>query len=357
MSQEAKSIKAAQRLVMDRLKYSHDEADYFIRVILRNDLSILRRKDSGKFILGCTRMYLDGQLNNAMAFCQLNTAIRYVSDNRINDYDRNLNGLSCDEFIKQQSDGISKQIEESRRYVESHSFHRNREYTILQVNSYEECKKFGKYTSWCLSHLKSMYDNYSLDGINQFYIVLRDGFENVPKKRGEGYPRDDYGRSMIVLSVNVDGNLNTCTMRWDHDVRIDCDHTMTVEEISDLLGVNFYEVFKPSKRSVLFRDIIRKFKEVNNVLETDIGKYSFHIFDEKKGIYEVKQEGKYNYGENKGGKRCLVDHNGHIISDWVRYQYQVKIPQEYLDKIDPKKLHDNYEKTMREQGRYHEVLD
>lgn len=352
MSQETKSITAARKLVMERLGYTHGQADHFVRVLLRNDLSILRRKDAAKFILGSTRMFLDGQLDNALAFNELNTAIRFVADHRIHDYDRDMNGLSCDEFIRQQSPLIVEDIERMKKRINAQKYVRNYDYEILKVESFEDCKKFEDYTSWCISHLKSMYDNYSLGGMNQFYILLKKGYKDVPKVKGPGYPNDSYGLSMITLSINVKGNLNTCTMRWDHDVTIDCDHTLTEEQLSRLVGANFYEIFKPSDKGKELKKLIENFQRQNGVLETQIGKYSFHVFDANRGIYEVKQEGKYNYGENKGGKRTLIGSDGKMIMDkWVNYQFQVKIPQEYLDKVDPKRLHKEFIEEMKRKGK------
>lgn len=48
------------------------------------------------------------------------------------------------------------------------------------------------------------------------------------------------------MSVNANGSLNTCTCRWNHD-NGGGDGMMNTEEISRLIGMNFYNVFHAPK--------------------------------------------------------------------------------------------------------------
>ena len=102
--------------------------------------------------------------------------------------------------------------------------------------------KFLQWTDWCVAKSPDILDTYVHDGIGQFYVCIKDGFENIPRKEGQGFPRDEYGLSLIAVSVNEVGQLNTCTSRWNHYHGMD-DHIMTEEQLSELLGVNFYEAF------------------------------------------------------------------------------------------------------------------
>ena len=100
-SQESESIKGATRLYMERTGKSKEEADKFVRIDLRASFPPLRDKKIGKFILGVTRMYLDGQLGDSTTVANLNTTLKYVGDpTHINEYDRNLNGLSAQDLIE-----------------------------------------------------------------------------------------------------------------------------------------------------------------------------------------------------------------------------------------------------------------
>jgi hypothetical protein len=89
-----------------------------------------------------------------------------------------------------------------------------------------------------------MYQSYTKNGLGRFYFCLKPGFEKVERIEGEDCPMDDYGKSMIAISVNDDGSLNTCTCRWNHDNGGN-DNMMDTKEISEFFGVNFYKTFLP----------------------------------------------------------------------------------------------------------------
>lgn len=90
-----------------------------------------------------------------------------------------------------------------------------------------------------------MFDSYTSDGFNQFYFCLKNGFESMKPVQGEGCPLDEYGLSMIAVCVDENGALSTCTCRWNHD-NDGNDSIMTTEQISQVIGQNFYNVFKPN---------------------------------------------------------------------------------------------------------------
>ena len=97
-SQEAKSQSEAIKLVMNKFNWDYDKANEFVRISLRNDLPSLRDKNIGKFTLGVTRMFCDGQLNDARTISNLNSTLKLMSAH-LNEYDRNLNNLSAQELI------------------------------------------------------------------------------------------------------------------------------------------------------------------------------------------------------------------------------------------------------------------
>lgn len=245
-SQESKSISQAKKLLMAKLGYNEMEADNFVRVTLRNDLPVLRTQEGGKFILGVTRMYVDKQLRDANTINQLNKTIKLVSSNaHINEYDRNLNGLSARELIGRFASAILDNVQNEKDELSSMQFNQSSDYQIVKINSFEEASSYGKYVSWCITHDESMFESYTSNGINQFYFCLKNGFENVDEIEGEGCPLDEYGLSMIAVSVDESGSLNTCTCRWNHDNGGD-DSIMDAKQISQVIGMNFFDVFKPS---------------------------------------------------------------------------------------------------------------
>jgi hypothetical protein len=247
-SQESKSISQAKNLVMQRLGYNEAQADEFVRIKLRNDIPILRTPQGGKFILGVTRMFLDGQLRNGNDIMTLNSTLKLIaSDAHINEYDRNLNGLTAQDIIQKFSSAIIKDLENDKNSLSQMAFIDTSNYKIVPINSFEEAEEYGNYTTWCITHYEEMFDSYTADGINQFYFCLRNGFENVEPIKGENAPLDEYGLSMIAVSVDGNGSLATCTCRWNHDNGGN-DNVMGTKEISRLIQHNFYEVFKPNNQ-------------------------------------------------------------------------------------------------------------
>lgn len=300
-SQESKSIAAAKKLVMQRLNYSEQEADEFIRIKLRNDLPVLRTPQGGKFILGVTRMFCDGEIRTANDIGNLNSTLKLVaSDAHINEYDRNLNGMSCQELIQRFAKTMSDNLEAERNEVGQMVFDTPSDYDIVRIDSFEQAEKYGQYVSWCVTHDENMFNTYTSEGINQFYFCLKNGFENVVAQPSEGCPLDKYGLSMIAVSVNENGMLNTCTCRWNHDNGGD-DSIMNAKEVSQVIGMNFFEVFKPSNKwKELLANVMQRLangEEPETVFD--------YVGDFYNGFAWVELKFKYNFINQKG--RLLSD--------------------------------------------------
>ena len=226
---------------------------------IRNTVPNVRMADC-KFLVGATRMYFDLQsdihdfqskMNN------LNKMLRIICTAHTDQYDNDFNGLSFDELDKKFSGAVRKELDSDRENIGKLQLIKNSSYKIIPIDSFEEAVKYGKYTSWCVTHYPDMYSNYTKNGLGRFYFCLQDGFENVPKVESEGCPMDTYGKSMIAVSVNDDGSLNTCTCRWNHDNGAN-DSMMDTKEISKFFGVDFYTTFKPYDTDQLWKNILKK---------------------------------------------------------------------------------------------------
>lgn len=240
---------------MEHTGGSYEEADNFVRVKIRASFPILRTKQGGKFILGVTRMYVNNELNDGETQARLNTVLKYVSDpTHVNQYDRNLNNLSAEELIRRFASVQVQDMEKDRNEVGSIQREVNSDYTVVPINSFEEAAKYGKYNDWCLAQEngEGMYDEYTKKGINQLYFIIRKGFENEPRKAGPNTPFDSYGLSMMTVIVDPDGQMAQSTTRWNHD-NGSSDSVLTTKQISDIIGRNFYDVFKPNNR---FKDAV-----------------------------------------------------------------------------------------------------
>ena len=291
-SQESKSQSAAIKLVMNKFGWDYQKADKFVREDLRNDITSLRDKQIGKFTFGVTRMYCDGELNNASVISNLNATLKLLIAH-MNEYDRNLNGLSADELISKFETTRKNNISKEKQEINIMKFGVS-DYEIVKIDSYDDAKKYYKYTNphsrWCLTHMENMYDSYTCDGINQIYFCLKNGFENIKPIVSKNAPLDKYGLSMLSIIVNEEGELAYCTCRWNHD-NDGNDNIMNAIEISEIVNVNFYETFKPNTK---WKDMVDNAKRrLNN---GDDPKEIFEdIWDFKDGFAKVKLNKKYNF--------------------------------------------------------------
>ena len=291
-SQESASIKEATRLVMDRLGYSKEQADKFIRIDLRASFPILRSKQGGKFILGVTRMYLDRQISDASTISSVNQTLKYiVTPAHYNEYDRNLNGLSAQQLIDRFKQARTDDLEKDKAELGTAQYTGNPEYKIVRIDSFEQAAQYGRYNTWCLAQPngKYNYDQYTSDGVNQLYFILRNGFENEPRVKGKNAPYDSYGLSMMTVIVDPEGMMTQSTTRWNHE-NDSSDSAFTPKQISEIIGRNFYEVFKPNTK---FKDAVADaLKRLRNGEPID------EIFDTVRiignGLYIVELLNKYN---------------------------------------------------------------
>ena len=337
-SQESKSQSEAKKYIRDNNKFNWSESEIndFIRVKLRNDITSLRDKQIGKFTLGVTRMYFNNEITDASTISKLNSTLKLLSAH-LNEYDRNLNGLSAEELISKFKQARENNVKQEKQEINRIKFGVS-DYEIVKIDSFGSAKKYYKYTNpesrWCLTHMKNMYDSYTYDGINQIYFCLKNGFEDIEPIVGENAPLDEYGLSMLSIIVNEEGELAFCTTRWNHDNGGN-DSAMDAVEISKVVNVNFYETFKPNTKwkdmvdSVKQRlangeepekifNVVGKFKdgyaavELNgkmNFINTDYefisDKWFEHIYNFKDGYAEVNLNGKCNF----------INTDGKIISD------------------------------------------
>ena len=295
-SQESKSISQAKRLVMDRLGYDEKEADEFIRIKLRGDIQSLRTTNGGKFILGVTRMFCDGQLTDAVTISKLDSTLKLVSsDSYVNEYDRNLNGLSAQELIEQFAKVMSDNLNAEKDEVSRMAFDSPSDYDIVRIDSFEEAEKYGDFTSWCITHSESAFDSYTKNGINQFYFCLRKGFQDEEDVSGDGCPLDSYGLSMIAVSVDEEGMISTCTCRWNL-ANGGSEHVMDSKQLSSVLKVNVFDVMKPNNKwKKILSNAMRRLAD---------GESPETVFDYCGDFYDdfarVKLNGKYNFVNTKG---------------------------------------------------------
>ena len=249
-----------------------------------------------KFILGVTRLFCNGELSDGSSITSINKYLRYIaSDAHVNEYNQNLNGLSLGDIESRFSSVAKGDLEADKERINQQEFDSSSsQYKIVNIDSFDEASKYGEYTDWCVTHYDDMYDSYTHNGLGRFYFCLKDGFENVPREKGEGCPLDEYGLSMIAVSVDEDGSCNTITCRWNHD-NGGGDNIMTPQELSEIIGMNFYKVFLPYSKE----EIAEKKKELvymiydvyKEFVSEDFG--YMHTFDDELNSHYNDEEDAY----------------------------------------------------------------
>ena len=123
-------------------------------------------------------------------------------------------------------------------------------YTYEILYSFDDATKYYRYTqpgAWCITYGKTHYNAY-VSRLKIHYVIFKmNGFENVPRKRGDGFtfkkPHDLYGNSLIaVLQSNSSPEPIYITSRWNHGSTVDgtsgteADHAYTKEEFLNVIG-------------------------------------------------------------------------------------------------------------------------
>lgn len=197
----------------------------------------------GKYLEGVIRLVYREELDDSQ-FETINDILSIIRDNRIyqKQYDGDFNGLYFEDLCFCFDDEINRLLSEERCSSAKQVYQPNKEYTIRRIHSFEDAMEYVSLTSWCISESFSDYENYTRHG-ETFYICLKNGYQDVPMELGERHPLDEYGLSLIAISVRKNGRLATCTTRWNEasrDGRI-----LNTKQISQLIGSDFYSVFQP----------------------------------------------------------------------------------------------------------------
>ena len=182
------------------------------------------------FVLAGIRMKLNNEYDDTTKD-KLISVIHLISSKYLDQYNNDLNGLSVQELIGKYSPELQTMRDNERNEVSQMEFSGQPDYDIVRIDSFEQAQRYSQYTKWCITNDEDYYNDYTSNGINQFYFCLRKGFEQVPKEQGEGYPLDEYGLSMIAVRVNEKGYLIGCTTRWNLSDGID-QHAMNAKQIS-----------------------------------------------------------------------------------------------------------------------------
>ena len=283
----------------------------FLRLYFLSYFDINHGKGPVEYVMGLARIAI-GELKMFDRNAESDTALlkqvvlflHNSTDEQLKaQYDGNLNGLDFYALVRQLNGARREFNAANRTRLKGATDGRVSAYKVVAINSAEEAAKYGRYTSWCVTHSEANYDGYT-EGGRRFYFCLRDGFEDVPKRAGEGCPLDDYGLSMISVLVDSEGEPNVVTTRWNHENDGENNENLhTAEQVQEVTNIDFYATFKPYSLEQLTAMGITPFYVVQDMLDKGAAPEDIfvEIDNEEYGPRRVYLNRKYNFidGENK----------------------------------------------------------
>ena len=243
-----------------RLPYEVDSNGQRKKIKLSNGDII--DKGTCKYLPGVCRIYLNDLPNKTHAQAQLVKLTSRLSDlvnviglyfdKDFNDDDqgRDFNGMSFDELEAKYGKYVDELKRREREEAKSSlsKSKKNKDYRILKIDSFEDASEFSDYVSWCVTEDEDYFNDYTANGENRFYFVIRKDFQTVQEKD------PSYATSMLAILINPDGSMDSnsgCTSRLNNGGRF-----MNPKQVQDLLGVDFYKTFKP----ISIDELIAKYK-------------------------------------------------------------------------------------------------
>ena len=116
--------------------------------------------------------------------------------------------------------------------------------------------KYGFSAIWCICSDDQNYFITSYNGgKNTIYFCIGENAENIPAIRGDNFPLDDYGLSMLCVILYPNGKIHSITTRWNHLGRL-----MNKSELSLILGS---QIKKIQPKPITIETMLGDFNEYN----------------------------------------------------------------------------------------------
>ena len=248
-------------------------------VNIEDDLYNMYFKEGGldnRFEPGIARILMDLEFDRSMRYCKEYMTLKKILeiivgiDSEEEKYDDDLNGLSYDELYSKYKTSLAMQQMRIDRRINSRQYEKNRAWIIVHVESFIQASAFLKYTDpdspWCVCNQERKFDAFLGENKeNQLYFVLHRDFRDIQKPEDDServwcddvdysmldmddpeyrFPAYDlYGFSMMIVHVDENGRLLQCVSRYNHSLGEFARDFLDEEELSLILGVNFYDVF------------------------------------------------------------------------------------------------------------------
>ena len=288
----------------------------YMRLKLLKEFQINRGQGPIKYLRGIIRICCDN--NEGINFFTMNRAtdkrllkkfrqiINHIYTNNL-EFNEDLNGLTLVQLNKMV--GAKMRVSAYQEWLANKKEEKELqdtfgEYKVVPINSYEEAYKYGNYTAWCVTHTQGNYNGYTSDG-SRFFFCLKNGFENVRKKRGEGCPLDEYGLSMVSVLIRQNGSVKHITTRWNHDNNGEDNPSLnTLGQVEQILGIP-EEAFLVDIAPAEFES-----SDVEELINQGIDIGQFLKKGQRMGdMYEV-------YFESDARKRNIMKDGKLLLKDW-----------------------------------------
>lgn len=286
-SQESDSQHKAIKYLIDKHKMSKNNAENYVRNDIRDIYHcLIGDHKAGKFTLGLVRIQKEEELDDEHANL-LNEIVKFITNNETlyGKYDKDLNGMNIFGLMNRFRDVIEN-FEEEDKKTKTNKISNKGKYRIVGINSFEDAEQYSDYTSWCVTNFKDAYRNYTR-GNKQFIFLLADGFEDLSEDDGDrdNAPFDEYGLSMIAVSVNSNDKMITATSRWNHEITGYGDHFVNTQELCDIVGMDWIDILnsaegrkkiysKPTRQDIEFVKKIQVNSELQNEIRNIKSKYT-----------------------------------------------------------------------------------
>lgn len=195
------------------------------------------------YMKGVIRLIFNEELESKQ-FDDINDMLEVLKHNRriAEQYDGDFNGLYFEELMFQFNDLVIEMTNNERQLINDLDLNPVDDYVIVPVRTFEDAHRFREYSDWCICESESDFRHYTANN-QSFYIILKKGYELMERPHTIHSNKDEYGLSMIAVSVNENGRLVTCTSRYNECVP--GNKLLNAIELSKLTGRNFYDYFKP----------------------------------------------------------------------------------------------------------------
>lgn len=229
--------------------YGYSDDDSRKKVEAWETVSYFQRID-GFGLPGFARLYADGQIKDAKTLNFVYQIIEFIAKHHADKVTTDLTllprnrKLSVDDLIsyfgEETKNEINKPSEKKERV-------RNKRYKFYRIPNFKDAKPWRNIANWCICENPFYYNHETNNGSGIFVFCIRDDVRDryLDNTNDNRPPYDDYGLSAIAVCVEEDGSVYSCTSRWNHSQGNKDGSLFNKEELEDLFGVNFEEIFYP----------------------------------------------------------------------------------------------------------------